>query len=155
MKNILVIFIAAAALAACTFQTRQRGYVFPHDLEEQIAKVRTVADLEERFGSPQARTVHGPLVWIYYGATENLRGPLPLTWDNRTVLLAWIDPPSPGASGAASGGRVTKTRILRDEDLPDARIAAGSTPIPAEIELNMLQELINNVGRFTPAGLGQ
>ena len=142
--NKILTAVLILLLGACTFQTRPRGYVFPDDLNQQLARIKTVAQLEEEFGSPQARTIHGPLVFIYYGARENTRGPLPLTWDDRTVLLVWID-----------GKNVTETRVLRDADLPNVRLARGATPIPAEIELNMFEELINNIGRFTPAGLGQ
>ena len=81
---------------------------------------------------------------IYYGADENYRGPLPKTYDNKTVLLAWVN-----------GNRLTKTQILRDDDLPYVFVADGETEIPAAIELNAIQELFNNIGRFTPAGLGQ
>jgi len=142
--NKILAFVLIFSLGACTFQSKPRGYVFPEDMEQQLARIRTVAQFEEVFGSPQARTIHGRPVWIYYGARENTRGPLPLTWDDRTVLLVWHD-----------GNNIKETRILRDEDLPDVRIARGATPIPAEIELNAIEELVNNIGRFTPAGLGQ
>ena len=52
-------------------------------------------------------------------------------------------------------GRVTKTKILHDKDLKDVEMASGETAIPAAIELNALEEMFNNIGRFSPAGLGQ
>lgn len=131
-------------LAACTFQTKHRGYVFPSDLDTKIESVKTTRDLTEQIGMPQVKTMYGDEIWIYYGADENYRGPLPHTFDNRTVLLAWV-----------SGDRVTRTQILHDDDLPNVHIANGETEIPAAIELNALQELFNNIGRFSPAGLGQ
>jgi hypothetical protein len=39
--------------------------------------------------------------------------------------------------------------------LPDVDIDSDETEIPAAIELNAMQELFNNIGRFSPAGLGQ
>ncbi|MDR1361095.1 MAG: hypothetical protein LBJ18_02175 [Rickettsiales bacterium] len=147
------LLVGALCAAGCTFQTKHRGYIFPEDAEAQLAEVKTTADLEEKFGSPQARTVYGKPVWIYHGADENYHGPFPLTYDNKKILLAWVDP-SP-QSGAAAGGRVVQAKILTDKDLPDIDIADGATPIPAEIQLNAFEELINNVGRFSPAGLGQ
>ena len=142
MKKIILIF--ALALAACTFQTKHRGYVFPDDLEDKVASIKTTKQLEDMIGSPQAKTIHGETVWIYFGEDENYRGPLPLKYDNKTVLLAWVN-----------GNRVVRTRILHDEDLPDINIDSDETDIPAAIELNAFQELFNNVGRFSPAGLGQ
>lgn len=143
MKRIgfyLLLFLTCA----CTFQTKHRGYIFPDDLDQQAAGIKTTAVLQEKFGSPQAKTINGDPVWIYYGADENYHGPLPLTYDNKIVLLAWVN-----------DGAVVRTKVLRDADLPDVLLAKGETEIPAAIELNALEELFNNVGRFKPAGLGQ
>lgn len=143
MKKIILI-LCCVVLCACTFQTKHRGYVFPNDLDAQVAKVKTTAQLEDIIGSPQVKTVYGDEVWIYFGEDENYHGPFPLTYDNKTILLAWV-----------SGARVTKTQILHDDDLPDVCIDSDETEIPAAIELNALEELFNNIGRFSPGGLGQ
>lgn len=142
MKKILLIF--AVILSACTFQTKHRGYVFPENLENKLATVKTTTALIDAIGAPQVKTVYGDDVWVYYGADENYRGPLAPTFTNETVLLVWV-----------RGNRVLKTQILHDVDLPDIEIADGETPIPAAIELNAIEELFNNIGRFSPAGLGQ
>lgn len=142
MKKIVI--ISLIALCGCTFQTKHRGYVFPDNLESEIADIKTTDRLLDKIGSPQVKTIYGETVWIYYGADENYRGPLPMTYDNQTVLLAWVD-----------GNRVVKTQILNDDDLPNVLIADGETEIPAAIELNAIEELFNNIGRFSPAGLGQ
>ena len=142
MKKLFIILVLG--LAACTFQTKHRGYVFPDDLENRVATIKTTAQLQDEIGDPQTRTIYGDEVWIYYSADENMRGPLPKTYDNKTVLLAWV-----------KGGKVIKTKILHDDDLNDVELASGETEIPAAIELNALEELVNNIGRFSPAGLGQ
>lgn len=143
MKKILFIS-AITLLAACTFQTKHRGYVFPSDLDGDVATIKTTRDLTEKIGMPQVKTIYGDEIWIYYGADENYRGPLPHTFDNRTVLLAWVN-----------GNKVSQVRVLHDDDLPNVKINRDETEIPAAIELNALQELFNNIGRFSPAGLGQ
>ena len=142
MKKILLFLIVG--LSACTFQTKHRGYVFPDDLESKVATIKTTKQLQEEIGDPQTKTVYGDEVWVYYGADENMRGPFPVTYDNKTVLLVWV-----------KNGRITKTKILHDDDLKDVKLADGETEIPAAIELNALEELFNNIGRFSPAGLGQ
>lgn len=142
MKKIILFF--ALALTACTFQTKHRGYVFPADVDTVVENIKTTSQLTDEIGSPQVKTIYGDEVWIYYGADENYRGPLPLKYDNKTVLLAWVD-----------GNTVKEIQVLRDEDLPDVIISEDETEIPAAIKLNALQELFNNVGRFSPAGLGQ
>ena len=143
MKKIILI-LCCVVLGACTFQTKHRGYVFPNDLDAQIATIKTTNQLEDLIGSPQVKTVYGDKVWIYFGEDENYHGPFPLTYDNKTILLAWVD-----------GARVTRTQILHDKDLPDVCIDSDETEIPAAIELNALEELFNNIGRFSPGGLGQ
>ena len=142
MKKLFIFFVVV--LAACTFQTKHRGYVFPDDLESKIATIKTTSQLQEELGDPQARTIYGDEVWVYYGADENMHGPFPITYDNKTVLLAWV-----------KNEKVLKTQVLHDDDLKDIRIDNGATEIPAAIELNALEELFNNIGRFSPAGLGQ
>lgn len=142
MKKIILIFVVL--LSACTFQTKHRGYVFSPDLQEQVENIKTTRQLEEQIGAPQVKTIYGDEVWIYYGADEKYRGPLPLKYDNKTVLLAWVN-----------GQKVKDIKVLYDEDLPDVMIAEGETAIPAAIELNAIEELFNNIGRFSPAGLGQ
>lgn len=143
MKKI-ILFLCCMIVGACTFQTRHRGYVFPEDLETKIATIKTTNQLQDEIGDPQTRTVYGDEVWVYYSADENLRGPFPITYDNKTVLLVWV-----------KNGKVLKTKVLHDKDLTDVKIASGETEIPAAIELNAIEELFNNIGRFSPAGLGQ
>ena len=142
MKKFFIIL--ALSLAACTLQTKHRGYVFPDDLETRVANIKTTKQLQEEIGDPQTRTIYGDEVWVYYSADENMHGPFPITYDNKTVLLAWV-----------KNGKVIKTQILQDDDLPDVKVADGETEIPAAIELNALEELFNNIGRFSPSGLAQ
>lgn len=142
--KIKILFIGLIALSACTFQTKHRGYVFPDNLETHVQGIKTTAQLMDVVGAPQVKTIYGDEVWIYYGADENYRGPLAPTFTDETVLLAWV-----------KGNRVIKTQVLHDDDLPNVAIADGETQIPAAIELNAIEELVNNIGRFSPAGLGQ
>ena len=143
VQNVLIA-VLGVVLTACTFQTKHRGFMFPADLESQVADVRTTAQLIDVVGAPQVKTMYGDEVWVYYGADENYRGPLAPTFTDETVLLVWV-----------KGKRVLKTKVLYDADLPDVKIADGETEIPAAIELNAIEELFNNIGRFSPAGLGQ
>ena len=142
MKKLM--FLVVVLLASCTFQTKHRGYVFPDDLAGQIENITTTVQLMDKIGAPQVKTIYGDEVWIYFGAEENYRGPLAPTFTDETVLLAWV-----------KGNRVIKTQVLHDADLPDVKVAEGETKIPAAIELNAIEELFNNIGRFSPAGLGQ
>ena len=106
--------------------------------------MKTTKQLQDEIGAPQTRTMYGDEVWVYYGADENMRGPFPITYDNKTVLLVWV-----------KDGKIKNSKILHDDDLKDIKLADGETEIPAAIELNALEELVNNIGRFSPAGLAQ
>jgi hypothetical protein len=143
MKKTIIFF--AILCSACTFQTKHRGFVFPDDLKSEISKSKTTDDLEKSIGSPQTKTILGDPVWIYYGLDENYHGPFPVTYDNKTALLVW----------SSKDGKITKTKILKDKDLPDIQLDSDETKIPAAVELNAVEELINNIGRFTPSGLAQ
>ena len=142
--QIFLFIVMVGVMSGCTFQTKHRGYVFPSTIEEDVKTIKTTAQLLDKVGAPQTKTLYGDEVWIYYGTDENYRGPLKHTFTDKTVLLAWVN-----------GKSVKKIQLLHDDDLDDIKIASGETEIPAAIELNALQELFNNIGRFTPAGLGQ
>ena len=143
MKKIIAI-LCCVIMAACTFQTKHRGYVFPSTIDEDVASIKTTAQLVDKIGAPQAKTIYGDQIWIYYGVDENYRGPLPHTFTDKTILLAWVN-----------GSAVKKIQVLHDDDVPNIEMADGETDIPAAIELNAIEELFNNIGRFSPAGLGQ
>jgi hypothetical protein len=132
-------------LAACTLQTKHRGFIFPDNLDSVVSKIKTTSDLEKELGSPQTRTILGENIWIYYGTDENYHGPFPITYDDKTALLVWSD----------ASGKILKKKIMHDQDFAEMKIDQDETEIPAAIKLNALEELVNNIGRFTPAGLGQ
>ncbi len=144
MKKYALFFMAIVILSGCSFQTKQRGYIFPSDLDEQVKTIKNTNQLEDSFGSPQIKTIHGNEVWVYYSVDENTRGPMAMKYDNKTVLLAWV-----------RGENVEKIQVLRDEDLETVHPDRNETDVPAAIELNAIEELFNNIGRFSPAGLGQ
>ena len=140
MKKVLLFIM----LFLCACQTKHRGYVFPEDLDNKLMNIKTTAQLQDVIGDPQTKTLYGDEIWIYYGADETMRGPFPVAYDNKTVLLVWV-----------KGNNVIKTKVLHDDDLTDIKMAKGETDIPAAVELNAIEELFNNIGRFSPAGLGQ
>lgn len=144
MKKCVIFISLMLGLCGCCFQTKHRGYVFPEDLENKVANVKTTSQLLNEIGDPQTKTIYGDPVWIYYSVDENYHGPFPHTYDNKVVLLVWV-----------RGNSVVKTQVLHDADLKDIKMADGETEIPAAIELNAVQELFNNIGRFSPAGMGQ
>lgn len=143
-KSFLIFGLIGLVLSGCTFQTKHRGYIFPDGIESDVKNLKTTTDLQDKLGSPQLKTIYGNPIWIYYGADENYHGPFPLTYDNKQALVVWV-----------KDNNIVQTKFMHNSDFAKTKIADGETPIPAAIELNALQELFNNIGRFTPAGLGQ
>ena len=84
--KVQILVVIVLVLSSCTFQTKHRGYVFPSTIDEDITTIKTTAQLMDRVGVPQAKTLYGDEVWIYYSADENYRGPLPHTFTDKTVL---------------------------------------------------------------------
>ena len=54
MKKIRLLFLALFILPGCVLQTQHRGFIFPEDLETEIAGVRTTAELERKLGKSVA-----------------------------------------------------------------------------------------------------
>ena len=128
-------------LFACTFQVKHRGYIFPQNFEGSINSIKTTKQLKDIFGSPLIKTIYGQNIWVYAGVDENYRGPLKEKYTDTIVLFAWIN-----------GNNVIKTKILKDKDLPKIKINSDETKVPNAIDLNAIEELFNNIGRFKPAG---
>jgi outer membrane protein assembly factor BamE (lipoprotein component of BamABCDE complex) len=146
-KSIATRFILiglTVALSACATQTKHRGFIFPENASELLAKSKTQSDIEKNFGSPSTASIYGTKTWIYYSSDENYRGPLPIKYDNRQVMVVQFN----------DNKTIKNAEIYDDKTLPNAtpKIIDETTPVPAAIDLNMFQELIQNVGRFKPAG---
>ena len=47
MKKI-VMFLLVMMMAACTFQTKHRGYVFPKTIDEDVMTIKTTSQLIDK-----------------------------------------------------------------------------------------------------------
>ncbi len=143
MKKFLLITLALISVCGCTTNTKHRGYIFPSDIDNVVETLKTRDDVQQKLGNPSAQTIYGKPLWIYYGYDENYRGPLPLKYDNKQVLLIQFN-----------GEIVTSKKILTDTDLPDDFcMDSDETAVPGAVDLNMFEELFNNIGRFSPSGI--
>ncbi len=143
MKKLLIISLTIL-ISACCIYSKDRGYMFPENLDTIINESKTKSDLKNTLGTPSAESSFGEDVWIYYGFREKFHGPFPHSYDNRKALIVEFNK-----------DKIQSTRILNDQDFTEISMDSDKTAIPGAIELNFLEELVGNVGRFTPSGVGQ
>lgn len=143
MKKLFIISLTIL-ISACCIHSKERGYMFPENLETIITESKTKADLEKSLGTPSAQSSFGESVWIYYGYREKFHGPFPHTYDNKKALIVEFNK-----------DKIKSTKILNDEDFSEIAMDSDKTKIPGSIDLNFLEELVGNVGRFSPSGIGQ
>jgi outer membrane protein assembly factor BamE (lipoprotein component of BamABCDE complex) len=138
------ITVAVLALAACTPTKAVRGnLVDDYRLEQVKPGMSTASDVVGILGSPTSTDPFDPNIWYYIGQKTEKKGIL--------------DP------------KVTDERILRLTFNPDTRVLSDITPLEtrrndipikrevtptAGNELNALQQMLGNMGKFNKTGGG-
>jgi len=122
---------------------KTRGTMVDRDaLAELIPGTSSRADAQSLIGSPTAKATFDDNTWIYIGQVTSTRiGRTPGVHKQQVVVLTFDQ-----------GGTLRDIRKLDKSDSKDVAMAAGSTPSPGS-EASFMQQLLGNVGKFTPAGL--
>ena len=111
-------------------------------LAELTPGISSRADAQSLIGSPTAKATFDDNTWIYIGQVTSTRiGRTPGIHKQQVVVLTFDQ-----------GGTLRNIRKLDKGDARDVAMAAGSTPSPGS-EASFMQQLLGNVGKFTPAGL--
>jgi outer membrane protein assembly factor BamE (lipoprotein component of BamABCDE complex) len=120
-----------------------RGNIVPQDaLKELIPGTSSRADVTTLLGSPTAKATFDDNTWIYIGQiTASRIGRVPGVDMQKVVVLNF-----------SQDGTLTSIRQLDHKDAKPVAMAAGATPSPGS-EASFMQQLLGNVGKFTPAGL--
>ncbi len=139
--------LLCAALAGCSLvaptRTTRGNLVDADALKELVPGTSTRADATALLGSPTAHATFDDNTWIYIGQVTRTRvGQLPGV-DKQQVVVLDFDP----------GGTLRHERLLDKHDSYDVSMASGATRSPGS-EASFLQQLLGNVGRFSPGGLG-
>ncbi len=134
-------------LGACSlFQAQPvtRGDVVASDqLRELVPGTSTRADATSLLGSPTAHATFDDNTWIYIGQRTRSRvGQLPGV-DMQDVVLLTFD----------QGGTLRTVRQLSKRDSKPVDMVARTTPSPGS-EASFMQQLLGNIGRYSPGGLG-
>lgn len=134
-------------LSGCSFfeaTPQVRGNRVDADmLKELTPGTSTRADATALLGSPTAKATFDDNQWIYIGAlTRPVIGRTQAVLSQDVVLLTFNDQ-----------GVLRDVKQLNKDDALPVTMVARATPSPGS-EASILQQLLGNVGRFSPGGLG-
>ena len=139
----------AAALGGChvlhlwdATHMRRGALIDAESLKDLTPGVSTRADATSVLGTPTARATFDDNTWIYVTQITSTRIGRTPGVTMQQVLVLKFDP----------RGTLTTIRRLDKDDAKQIAMAPGATPSPGS-EASFMQQLLGNVGRFTPAGL--
>lgn len=143
----LIAALAAAPLAGCSLfapTSTQRGQlVGAEQVRELIPGTSTRADASSLLGSPTARATFDDNTWIYISQTTQSRvARVPGIARQDVLVLAFNQ-----------AGTLQSVKRLTKADARPIAMVARTTPSPGS-DASFVQQLLGNVGRFTPGGLG-
>jgi outer membrane protein assembly factor BamE (lipoprotein component of BamABCDE complex) len=122
---------------------RRGALIEPDAVSQLVPGTSTRADATSLLGSPTARATFDDNTWIYISQiTKSRIGRTPGV-TSQHVLVLQFDP----------SGTLRSMHKLDKADGKEIAMAPGATPSPGS-EAGFMQQLIGNVGKFTPAGLG-
>jgi outer membrane protein assembly factor BamE (lipoprotein component of BamABCDE complex) len=117
--------------------------VDPDSLKELVPGTSTKADVTAVIGSPTARDTFDDNTWLYITeVTQQRIGRTPGELSQNVVVLNFTD----------KGVLNTIQKLDKADALP-VSVIARTTPSPGT-EASFMQQLLGNIGRFNPAGLG-
>lgn len=133
-------FVVAAALAACAPDIAPHGAL---PTEDQIATVKpgvsVQSDVLNNLGTASTTSMFdGGLSWIYIGSHTEQYAIFANTELDRHILVIRFN----------KAGTVEDVVTLTKENGKDLVLVARTTPTRGK-DLNLIQELLNNVGRFS------
>ena len=147
--RLLRVAVLLLPLSACSvfhiwdpLNVRRGALIDPDSLKELVPGTSTRADVTSVLGSPTARATFDDNSWIYYTAITTTRiGRVPAV-TRQSVLVCNFD----------ANGTLVSMRQLDKKDAKQIAMAPGATPSPGS-EAGFMQQLLGNVGKFTPAGI--
>jgi outer membrane protein assembly factor BamE (lipoprotein component of BamABCDE complex) len=121
---------------------RRGELIEPEALKDLTPGVSTRADATSVLGTPTAHATFDDNTWIYITQITSTRiGRTPGVTMQQVLVLRFD-----------ARGTLTEIRKLDKADAKQIAMAPGATPSPGS-EASFMQQLLGNVGRFTPAGL--
>jgi outer membrane protein assembly factor BamE (lipoprotein component of BamABCDE complex) len=134
------------ALAGCGLFEAPLNYrgqsVTQDQLRQLVPGTTTEADVTALLGTPSSRGLFDPSRWAYMGQVTQARiGRFPGVRGDDVVVLTFNDQ-----------GVLEKVEHLNQKEAVQVSMAGGATPSPGG-SASFFQQLIGNVGRYTPTPL--
>jgi outer membrane protein assembly factor BamE (lipoprotein component of BamABCDE complex) len=127
-----------------SFPIQARGnHVDSEQLSQLVPGTSTKGDVQALLGSPTTRATFDDNTWLYISAlTKPVIGATNRIQQQTVVALSFDD------SGVLRG----VTQRNQEDSLP-VQIVSRTTPTPGN-ETTFMQQLLGNIGRFSPGGTG-
>ncbi len=140
------LLLAGLALTSCSWLLPppvQRGNkVDAQNMKELVPGTSTKADVTALIGSPTARATFDDNSWLYISELTQQRPAQTLGEIAQNVVVVTFD----------EKGMLQKVGTRDMADALPVTMVARTTPSPGT-EASFMQQLLGNIGRFTPAGL--
>jgi outer membrane protein assembly factor BamE (lipoprotein component of BamABCDE complex) len=142
-----LMLIGCLTLSSCSWlmptPTMRGNKVDPELLKELTPGVSSKADVTAVIGSPTTRGTFDDNTWIYISERTQQRIGRTLGEIDQNVVVLNFD-----QGGLLQGVQ----KFSKDDSLP-VSVVARTTPSPGT-EASFMQQLLGNIGRFNPAGVG-
>lgn len=145
LRALLLTGCLVPGLAGCSvfapIPTNRGTIIETTDYDKLVPGTSTRADVSSLIGSPTTHATFDDNTWIYIG---EITAPVPTmrpTIESQKVVVLTFD----------QGGVLRSRRLLDKADAHDVSMASGATPSPGS-ETSFMQQLIGNVGRYSPLG---
>ncbi len=143
MKKLFILSLVLF-MSGCGTKVLNKGKIFTDDEKVAFEKVNSKTDVLKELGTPSATTMFGKdETWIYFGSVMRQTAFLNPYYEKYELnLLTFKD------------GKIQNRQTLTLKDKRNIHFDKSSTPIENAVELNPVEELFNNIGRFStmPSG---
>lgn len=137
----IVLFVA---IAGCTTIEERHGVAIKQSDLAKLGPDSTKNNVMSALGSPSTKSLYGQEVWYYISndKEQNIVSDDDLL--KQEVYAIYFD----------ENGRVNNIELYSAKDSKKIAYQKETTPTAGH-ELTVVEQLLGNIGRFTPAGLGQ
>jgi outer membrane protein assembly factor BamE (lipoprotein component of BamABCDE complex) len=144
LRHVFAVGFMGLALAACSPSVDTRGNLADKDRLQQIQKgVSTRDDVASALGTPSTVGTFDPNVWYYIGArTEKTAFFRPDTVERKVVVVKFDE-----------AGTVADVHELDQSAGKEVELVDRTTPTAGR-DMNFIEQMLGNVGRFSGANSG-